>query len=162
MSETPKTPLPDYFELLGAMTGGAPAAGGFSGLGGMPGFGAHSGAAFGLPAMNPEEFDKKIREFEVVLMWLRGQAAAVELSIKTMEYQRDTLRQMGAARESAGNAFSSEDMAKYAAAFNPSAWMAQMMPSAPSDSDAAGNKRSSPPGRTKSGAKPSAAKKSKP
>jgi ribosomal protein L29 len=151
-------PLPDYFELLRAMTGGSPAAGGLAGLGNVPGFGANPGAAFGLPAMDPEEIQKKIRELEVVHMWLRGQAAAVELSIKTMEYQRDTLRQMGAARESAGNAFSSEDMAKYAAAFNPSAWMAQMMPTASGDSPDAGKKRSSRGGS----AKPNAAKKRKP
>jgi hypothetical protein len=150
--------LPDYFELLRAMTGGSPAAGGFAGLGSMPGLGAMPGAAFGVPAMDPEEFDKKIREFEVVLMWLRGQAGAVELSIKTMEYQRDTLRQMSSARETAGNAFSQEEMAKYAAAFDPSAWMAQMMPSTPSDSGSAGNKRSSTSGH----AKPRAAKKRKP
>jgi hypothetical protein len=148
-------PLPDYFELLRAMTGGAPAAGGFAGLGSMPGFGANPGAAFGLPAMDPEELDKKIREFEVVLMWLRGQAGAVELSIKTMEYQRDTLRQMGEARESAGNAFSSDDMAKYAAAFNPGAWMAQMMPT---DSATGSNKRRASGSRTKS----TASKKTKP
>jgi ribosomal protein L29 len=162
MSDTGKAPLPDYFELLRAMTGGSPAAGGFAGLGSMPGFGANSGAAFGLPAMDPEEIQKKIRELEVVHMWLRGQAAAVELSIKTMEYQRDTLRQMGSARESAGNAFSSEEMAKVAAAFNPSAWMAQMMPNAQSgsahESDDASNKRSSSASR----AKPRAAKKRKP
>ncbi|MCA3035435.1 MAG: hypothetical protein ING33_09575 [Rhodocyclaceae bacterium] len=151
-------PLPDYFELLRAMTGGAPAAAGFAGLGSAPGFGTNPGAAFGLPTMDPEEYDKKIREYEVVRMWLRGQAAAVELSIKTMEYQRDTLRQMGAARESAGNAFSSGDMAKCAAAFNPGAWMAQMMPSAPGDTGTAGNKRS-PSDR---GAKPRAPKKRKP
>jgi hypothetical protein len=127
-------PLPDYFELLRAMTGGAPAAAGFAGLGSAPGFGTNPGAAFGLPTMDPEEFDKKIREFEVVLS------------------------QMGAARESAGNAFSSGDMAKYAAAFNPGAWMAQMMPSALGDIGTAGNKRS-PSDR---GAIPRAAKKRKP
>ena len=131
----------------------------------MPGFGTNSGAAFGIPgmaAMDTEEFNKKIREFEVVLMWLRGQAAAVELSIKTMEYQRDTLRQMGSARESVGNAFSQEEMAKYAAAFDPSTWMAHMMPAAAGDSADAGMKRHSRAGSTKSGAKPNAAKKRKP
>jgi ribosomal protein L29 len=151
----PGQPLPDYFELLRAMTGGASTPSGFAGLGNMPGFGANPGAAFGLPAMDPEELDKKIREFEVVLMWLRGQAGAVELSIKTMEYQRDTLRKMGEARESAGNAFSSDDMAKYAAAFNPTAWMAQMMPT---DSATGSNKRRASGSRTKS----TASKKTKP
>ncbi|MCA2998110.1 MAG: hypothetical protein ING75_05845 [Rhodocyclaceae bacterium] len=155
-------PLPDYFELLRVMTGGAPAPGGLAGHGGMPGFGANPGAAFGLAVMDAEELDKKINEFGVVLMWLRGQAAAVEWSIKTMEYQRDTLRKVSQAGESAGNAFSGEDMAKYVAAFNPGAWMAQMMPSVASDSGSAGNKRSSPFGRAKSDAKPNSAKKRKP
>ncbi len=149
MSETPKSPLPDYFELLRAMTGGSPAAAGFAGAGNIPGFGANPGASFGMPAMDPDEIDKKIRELEVVHMWLRGQAAAVELSMKTMAYQRDALRQMNSARDSASQAFSSDDMAKYAAAFNPSAWMAQMMPT---DSATAGNKRRAPASRTKTAA----------
>jgi hypothetical protein len=107
MADTSKSspPLPDYFELLRVMTGGAPAPGGLAGQGGMPGFGASPGAAFGLAVMDAEQLEKKINEFGVVLMWLRGQAAAVEWSIKTMEYQRDALRQMGEARESMGNAF---------------------------------------------------------
>ncbi|MBC7624284.1 MAG: hypothetical protein H7232_12945 [Aeromicrobium sp.] len=128
----PNPPLPDYFELLRAMTGGSPVGAGF-GRSNMPGFAANPGAAFGfgipgIPAMDPDELEKKIREFEVIHMWLSGQATAVELSIKAMQYQRDALRQMGAARESAGNAFSQEEMAKYAAAFNPTNWMTQTMP----------------------------------
>jgi hypothetical protein len=155
MSDSPKKPLPDYFELLRAMTGGSPAAGGFAGAGNIPGFGANPASSFGMPAMDPDEIDKKIRELEVVHMWLQGQATAVEFSIKTMAYQRDALRQMHSARDTASQAFSSEDMAKYAAAFNPGAWMAQMMPS---DTATGSNKRRASGSRTKS----SASKKSKP
>jgi len=147
MANEPKTPpLPDYFELLRAMTGGSPAAAGFAGVGGLGGLGGPGGvannaaAAFaGIPAMDPDEIDKKIRELEVVHMWLSGQASAVEMSIKAMQYQRDMLLQMGSAREAAGNAFSAEDFAKVAAAFNPGAWMAQMVPA---DSNAAATDRS--------------------
>lgn len=160
MADTSKSspPLPDYFELLRVMTGGAPAPGGLAGQGGMPGFGASPGAAFGLAVMDAEQLEKKINEFGVVLMWLRGQAAAVEWSIKTMEYQRDALRQMGEARESMGNAFSSDDMAKYAAAFNPSAWMAQMMPTESRSGPDYASKKRSPSAR---GTKPRTAKKKK-
>ena len=144
MANQPKPPsLPDYFELLRAMTGGSPAAAGFAGLGGLGGVANNPVASFaGIPAMDPGEIDKKIRELEVVHMWLSGQASAVEMSIKAMQYQRDMLLQMGSAREAAGNAFSADDLAKVAAAFNPSAWMAQMMPAADIGSEERGNKRS--------------------
>lgn len=130
MANKPTTPpLPDYFELLRALTGGSSAAAGFAGFGGLGGAANNPAAAFaGIPAMDPAEIDKKIRELEVVHMWLSGQASAVGMSIKAMQYQRDMLLQMSSAREAAGNAFSADDFAKVAAAFNPSVWMAQMAP----------------------------------
>ena len=156
MADKPKTPpLPDYFELLRAMTGGSPAAAGFAGLGGLGGVANNAAAAFaGIPAMDPNEIEKKIRELEVVHMWLSGQASAVDMSIKALQYQRDMLLQMGSAREAAGNAFSADDIAKYAAAFNPAAWMAQMMPVAEAGSETSGNKRSTSAAGKKPGITP--------
>jgi len=151
MVNQPKTPpLPDYFELLRAMTGGPSAAAGFAGLGGLGGVAHNPAAAFaGIPAMDPDEINKKIRELEVVHMWLSGQAGAVEMSIKALQYQRDMLVQMGSAREAAGNAVSAEDIAKYAAAFNPTAWMAQVKPAASSaDADRSKRAGTKPGGRS--------------
>ncbi len=142
MTEQAKNPpLPDYFELLRAMTGGSPAAAGFAGLG---------GAAAAFAAMAPlkvEDIDRKIRELEVVQMWLRGQATAVELSIHTLQFQRDAVKHMDAAGAATTPAYSPEDIAKFASAFNPGAWMAQMMPAASTD------KAATPPKRAKQATK---------
>lgn len=130
MAKPPEIPpLPDYFALLRNMVGGSPAAAGFAGLGGLGGAAGNPASAFAaMPAMDPDEIDKKIRELEVVHMWLNGQATAVELSIKAMRVQRDVLKQMSAAGDAASKAFTADDVAKLAAAFNPTTWMEQMMP----------------------------------
>jgi hypothetical protein len=102
-------PLPDYFELLRQM----------SGVGG-----ASSNAA--APAANvfdPAEIDKKIRELQIIHMWLEAQANAVALSVKALEYQRDTIGAIETAAAQAG----SVDFAQAAKLFDPAAWMQQAM-----------------------------------
>jgi hypothetical protein len=118
MTDKQPTPLPDYFALLRSMLGANTTAP--SNLA-VPSLGA-------LAAVDPAEIDKKIRELEIVHMWLQAQANAVELSIKGMQYQRDMLMQLATARENAETTFSKEEMAKFVGAFNPSQWMSQMMP----------------------------------
>lgn len=100
----PTEPLPDYFELLRQMTG----------------LGAGVDAA---------GIDKKIDELRVVLVWLQVQANAAELSIKALEYQRDTLKAMrdGKAEMEKGG-MGAEDLARFAAAFDPTQWLKNMIP----------------------------------
>ncbi len=98
----PTEPLPDYFELLRQM----------------------SGLGAGVDAAG---IDKKIDELRVVLVWLQVQANAAELSIKALEYQRDTLKAMHEGKEQLG-AMGTEDMARFAAAFDPAQWLKNMMP----------------------------------
>jgi hypothetical protein len=97
-------PLPDYFELLRQMTGG--------------GASANAGIVF-----DPAEIDKKIRELEVVHMWLTAQTNAVALSIKALEFQRDTLATMQSNAGQGGNA----DLTKLNQLFDPAAWMRDAM-----------------------------------
>jgi hypothetical protein len=97
-------PLPDYFELLRQMTGG----------GATP----NAGIVF-----DPAKIDKKIRELEVVHMWLTAQTNAVALSIKALEFQRDTLATMKSTAAQGGNA----DLTKLNQLFDPAAWMRDAM-----------------------------------
>ncbi len=101
----PTEPLPDYFELLRQM----------------------SGLGAGVDAAG---IDKKIDELRVVLVWLQVQANAAELSIKALEYQRDTLKAMHEGKGQLG-AMGTEDMARFAAAFDPAQWLKNMMPPTP-------------------------------
>ncbi len=44
-----------------------------------------------LPVIDPEELDKKISELKTVEMWLNSNLAMLQLSIKSLEYQRALL-----------------------------------------------------------------------
>ena len=106
------TSPPDYFALLSSMT--APLQG--TGSPGVPGF-------------SPEEIDRKIGELETVLVWLKAQASAVELSIKTLELQRDTLRKWQSTQSTAKEAMKPEQLAAFSAAFHPALWaLSQLTP----------------------------------
>ncbi len=113
----PNESLPDYFELLRQMTG-------MGGGAAMP-QGATAGTAF-----DPAEIDKKIRELQTVLGWLQVQANAVELSVKALEYQRDTLAAMREQNQEFGK-LTGDDLARFAAAFDPAQWMKAVMPGTP-------------------------------
>ncbi len=105
-------PLPDYFELLRQMSGMATATGA-------------SGAAPAAPTniFDPVEIDKKIRDLQIVHMWLEAQTNAVALSVKALEYQRDTIATLKTAGAQSGNV----DFAQAAKLFDPAAWMQQAM-----------------------------------
>ena len=101
-------PLPDYFELLRQMSG------------------MNAGGGAAAPAANvfdPVEIDKKIREMQIIHMWLEAQTNAVALSVKALEYQRDTI----GAIETAAAQTGSVDFAQAAKLFDPAAWMQQAM-----------------------------------
>ncbi len=119
----PTTPLPDYFELLRQIAG-------VSG-GGTFGPGSAAGVAF-----DPGEIEKKIRELQTVHVWLQVQANAVELSIKALEYQRDTLVAMQTAQGDAGQ-FGADDLQRFAAAFDPAQWMRGITPGSTGSAKAA-------------------------
>jgi len=102
-------PLPDYFELLRQMSGM-----------GAAGSGAPAQSA---NVFDPVEIDKKIRELQIVHMWLEAQTNAVSLSVKALEYQRDTIAQMTTAAAQTG----SVDFAQAAKLFDPAVWMQQAM-----------------------------------
>jgi len=108
-------PLPDYFELLRQMTGGQAASAA------MP-----SAATL----FDPIEIDKKIGELNIVHLWLSAQTNAVALSIKALEYQRDTIGAMQAAAAAGANASTNSgviDLAQAAKLFDPALWMQQAM-----------------------------------
>ncbi len=109
----PAEPLPDYFELLRQMTG-------MSGLG-------QGASAPPMGVMDPAEIEKRIRELQTVSSWLQMQVNALTLSIKALEYQRDTLNLMGQQKNEFGNV-TADDMARFAAAFDPTQWMKNVMP----------------------------------
>jgi hypothetical protein len=48
-------------------------------------------AAMAFAALDPKELERKIAELETVLAWLKAQVGMVELSVKTLEYQKSFL-----------------------------------------------------------------------
>jgi hypothetical protein len=103
-----------------------------------------------MPALDPVEIDKKIRELETVLMWVRAQQGALELSIKTLEFQRNMLNEIGIGKSPQANAPSNaEALAKMAQQLNPAAWAWNNLQAAaegatPKPASAAGNKKRKP------------------
>ncbi len=57
---------------------------------------ASNAAAMMMATLDPKEIERKTRELETVLMWLKAQVGVVEMSIKTLEYQKDFLTKMAA------------------------------------------------------------------
>jgi hypothetical protein len=123
--------FPNYFELFQNiaspfMTGG----------GNNP---ASNAAAMMMATMDPKEIERKTRELETVLMWLKAQVGVVEMSIKTLEYQKTFLTQM-AATPAAGSTEKGDapdllELAKTAAVMNPALWAWNLMqqPTAPAN-----------------------------
>jgi hypothetical protein len=95
-SSAPSSPFagfPDYFAMLNAMAGPlTQVAAAFTSKAATDA--AADAASRVMPSFDPEEIEKKIRDLEIVLVWLRAQVGAVEISVKTLEMQRDFLRAM--------------------------------------------------------------------
>jgi hypothetical protein len=135
--------FPNYFELFQNIASPFMAS-----SGGNP---ASNAAAMMMATMDPKEIERKTRELETVLMWLKAQIGVVEMSIKTLEYQKTFLTQM-AATPAGGSAEKVDapdmaELAKTAAAMNPALWAWNLMqqPTAPAKADAPESK---PAGRT--------------
>ena len=82
-----------------------------------------------FPVLDPKEIEKKISELEVVEHWLKANLNMLQLSIKSLEFQKGMLRGGEKAREAmeqAGGA-EGEDMP------NPAMWAWNMMAQAGKD-----------------------------
>ena len=119
--------FPNYFELFQNIVNPFAAN---AGAGGMA-----NPAAMMMASLDPKEIARKQQELETVLMWLKAQVGVVELSLKTLEYQKSMLEQMASgkapaapspdAAKTAGP--SVEELAKMTGAMNPAAWAWNMM-----------------------------------
>lgn len=79
-----------------------------------------------FPALDAKEVDKKIHELEVVEHWLKANLNMLQLSIKSLEFQRDMLKGGERARERAEEAAGGEIP-------NPALWAWNMMAQAGKD-----------------------------
>ncbi len=95
-------PWAAWAEGMQKMMGNPAALNPFSGLGplgammGMPGAAGTMGAAGGaldaaslIKAIDPQELDRRISDMRAVETWLKFSLSTLEMSIKTMEMQRD-------------------------------------------------------------------------
>lgn len=123
----PESGFPNYFELFQNIATPFMASGANN-----P---ASNAAAMMMATMDPKEIERKTRELETVLMWLKAQVGVVEMSIKTLEYQKTFLSQM-AATPTPGTSTAATDsvtapdlsqLAKTAAAMNPALWAWNLM-----------------------------------
>ena len=98
-----------------------------------------------FPVLDGKEIDRKVAELQVVEQWLRANLNMLQMSIKSLEYQRallkggekftDTLRQ---SREAAKGEAGAEAEAEGAAPMpNPAMWAWDMMAKAGQDAMAA-------------------------
>ena len=93
-----------------------------------------------FPVLDPKELEKKIGELEVVEHWLRANVNMVQLTIKSLQYQRAMLKggekfreKMAAAKDAIPSG------AKAAPGDNPAMWPWNMI--APKSSPAAAKKK---------------------
>ena len=123
----PASAFPNYFELFQNIASPFMASGGNNPASGM----ATNAAAMMMATLDPKEIERKTRELETVLMWLKAQVGVVEMSIKTLEYQKTFLMQMAATPATGStekvDAPDMAELAKTAAAMNPALWAWNLM-----------------------------------
>ena len=96
-----------------------------------------------FPVLDAKELEKKIAELQAVEHWLRANLSMLQLSIKSLEYQRSLLKggeKVRAAMEEGGDA---------GAAPNPAMWAWNMM--AQAGKDAMESSVTAPPPRKRAG-----------
>jgi hypothetical protein len=88
-----------------------------------------------FPVLDPKELEKKIGELQVVEHWLRANLNMLQLSIKSLEYQRAMLEGGEKAREAmqAGRAGGAPQAAAEGEIPNPAMWAWNMMAQAGKD-----------------------------
>ncbi|MEY4429948.1 MAG: hypothetical protein RLZZ182_2637 [Pseudomonadota bacterium] len=57
----------------------------------LTGAGRHTGSAWTMPTLDPEELDKRIQDLKTVQFWLEQNARMIGMTIQTLEVQRMTL-----------------------------------------------------------------------
>jgi hypothetical protein len=77
-----------------------------------------------FPVLDPEELEKKIRELETVEHWLKANLNMLQLTLKSLEYQRSLLTGGEKAREAGASAGDTP---------NPAMWAWNMMAQAGRD-----------------------------
>ncbi len=92
----------------------------FAGMMGMPGMpGAGSANAFDpqqmMKALDPVEIDRRIQDLRAVESWMKLSLSGLEMSIKTMEMQRDAYASFNKMSESASKTMSDTAEAAVAA-----------------------------------------------
>ena len=106
MSQAANEPWAAWAESMQKMMSNPAALNPFAGMMGMPGAGAAGGAgAFDpqqfMKAIDPVEIDRRIQDLRAVEAWMKLSLSGLEMSIKTMEMQRDAYASFNKMSESA-------------------------------------------------------------
>jgi hypothetical protein len=80
-----------------------------------------------FPVLDPKELEKKISELQVVEHWLKANLNMLQLSIKSLEYQRAMLKGGEKFQESLREGAKPAEDAAPGAAPNPAMWAWDMM-----------------------------------
>jgi hypothetical protein len=103
-----------------------------------------------FPALDPKELEKKIAELETVEHWLKANLTMLQLSIKSLDYQRSLLKGGEKARAAMqGDAAAAPGEGEIP---NPAMWAWGMMAQAGKDAMAQAAKPARPAPRKKKGA----------
>lgn len=113
--------------------------------------GAMSAQSF-FPLLDVKEVEKKISELETVENWLKASLNMLQLTIKSLEYQRAMLKPGERARESKERDAGAEDAA------NPAMWAWNMMAQASKKASDTATEMLQPPKPDKPKARPKAKK----
>ena len=97
-----------------------------------------------FPVLDPKELDKKISELEVVEHWLRANLNMLQLSIKSLEYQRALLKG-GEKAQAAMRAGASPETGQPGEAPNPAMWAWNVMAQAGKQASDAAQEMMQPP-----------------
>ena len=106
MSQAANEPWAAWAESMQKMMSNPAALNPFAGMMGMPSAGAPGGgAAFDpqqfMKAIDPVEIDRRIKDLRAVEAWMKLSLSGLEMSIKTMEMQRDAYASFNKMSESA-------------------------------------------------------------
>ena len=108
MSQATNEPWAAWAESMQKMMGNPAALNPFSGMMAMPGAGAGVAGSAGtfdpqqfMKAIDPVEIDRRIKDLRAVEAWMKLSISGLEMSIKTMEMQRDAYASFNKMSESA-------------------------------------------------------------
>ena len=109
MTSTPNEPWAAWAESMQKMMSSPAAMNPFAGMmgavPGMPGMVGGAGGAFDpkqfMKALDPVEIDRRIQDMRAVETWMKLSLSGLEMSIKTMEMQRDAYASFNKMSESA-------------------------------------------------------------